>query len=275
VRDHFRELAHRRYREIARGLELTPRRVETEWEFIRATLHPYPAHGFDGGASSLAPAATPVRPDVVIRRSATGYAAEVVERNRYVLRVNAEYLWARKHLARLRQDEATRAHIRKHVDQAQAFIAALRQRWDTMQRVSDALIEMQCDFLEYGQSALKPLTRADVARRIGLHESTVSRATDGKYVLLPNGQAASFDDFFDASLPAKKALLDVIGEENAERPFSDEQLMRILRRKGIEIARRTIAKYREELGVLPSRMRRMRGSGAHPVPARELAAAAS
>jgi RNA polymerase sigma-54 factor len=270
VSERFNELAHRRYREIARSLELTPRRVETEWEFIRATLHPYPAHGFEGGVSALAPAAAPVRPDVVMRKATTGYVAEVVERNRYVLRVNAEYLWARKHLARLGQDEATRIHIRKHVDQAQAFIAALRQRWDTMQRVSDALIDMQHDFLESGQSALKPLTRADVARRIGLHESTVSRATDGKYVLLPNGQTASFDDFFDASLPAKKALLDIISEENAERPYSDEQLMRILRRRGIEIARRTIAKYREELGVLPSRMRRMRATVAQPPPAREL-----
>lgn len=271
VRDHFRELAHRRYREIARSLELTPRRVETEWEFIRATLYPYPAHGFDSGASGLAPTAAPVRPDVVIRMSASGYSAEVVERNRYVLRVNSEYLWARKHLARLRPDDDTRTHIRKHVDQAQAFIAALRQRWDTMQRVSDALIDMQRDFLTEGQSALKPLTRADVARRIGLHESTVSRATDGKFVLLPNGQTASFDDFFDASLPAKKALLDVIEEENTERPYSDEQLMRILHRNGIEIARRTIAKYREELGVLPSRMRRMRGAAhsSHHSEARE------
>ncbi len=268
VREHFNELAHRRYREIARSLDLTPRRVETEWEFIRSSLYPYPAHGFEEGVSALAPIAAPVRPDVVIRKTATGYVADVVERNRYVLRVNAEYLWARKHLAHISQDDATRTHVRKHVDQAQAFIAALRQRWDTMQRVSDALIEMQHDFLEYGQSALRPLTRANVAHRIGLHESTVSRATDGKYVLLPNGQTASFDDFFDASLPVKKALLDIISEENVERPYSDEQLMRILRRRGIEVARRTIAKYREELGVLPSRLRRVRATPAQPAPSR-------
>ncbi|MGH2504234.1 MAG: hypothetical protein ACRDID_17140, partial [Ktedonobacterales bacterium] len=128
---------------------------------------------------------------------------------------------------------------------------------------SDALIEMQRGFLEVGQSALKPLTRADVARKIGLHESTVSRATDGKFVLLPNGRTASFDDFFDASLPAKKALCDIITEENSQRPYSDEQLMRILHRQGIEIARRTIAKYREELQILPSRLRRTRGGQRH------------
>jgi RNA polymerase sigma-54 factor len=260
VRNHFQGLAHRRYREIARSLELTPRKVEAEWEFIRSNLYPYPAHGFEDGVTALATAAAPVRPDVVMRRLVSGaYVADVVERNRYVLRVNAEYLWARKHLPRSgqnTQDDAARAHIRKHVEQAQAFIAALRQRWDTMQRVSDALIEMQRDFLTQGQSALKPLTRAEVARHIGLHESTVSRATDGKYVLLPNGQTEPFDVFFDASLPVKTALLEVIGQENAERPYSDEQLMRILKRRGIEIARRTIAKYREELSVLPSRMRR-------------------
>ena len=268
VHEYFNELAHRRYREIARALELTPRRVESEWEFIRGRLYPYPTHGFEESAAGLATTAAPVRPDVVIRKGPSGFVAEVVERNRYVLRVNAEYLWARKNLACMSQDDAARAHIRKYVDQAQAFIAALRQRWDTMQRVSDALIEMQRDFLEQGRLALKPLTRADVAHRIGLHESTVSRATDGKFVLLPSGQTAPFDDFFDASLPVKKALLDILGDENAGRPFSDEQLMRILRRRGVEIARRTIAKYREELGVLPSRLRRVRttsGARAHTV----------
>lgn len=258
VRDHMRDVAYRRFREVAKRLGLTPKRIEAEWEFIRRTLYPYPAHGFDASVGALTASASPVRPDVVIRAASNGFVAEVVERNRYVMRVNPEYLWARKNLTRLQCDDKERTHIRSHVEKAQTFIAALRQRWDTMQRVSDALIEMQYAFLEDGQSALKPLTRADVARKIGLHESTVSRATDGKYVLLPNGRTASFDDFFDASLPAKKALCDIITEENPQRPYSDEQLMRMLQRQGIEIARRTIAKYREELQILPSRLRRTR-----------------
>ncbi len=258
VRDHMRDVAYRRFREVAKRLGLTPKRIEAEWEFIRHDLYPYPAHGFDATSGALTASATPVRPDVVIRATSNGFVADVVERNRYVLRVNPEYVWARKNLTRLQCDDGARTHIRSHVEQAQTFIAALRQRWDTMQRVSDALIEMQREFLEVGQSALKPLTRADVARKIGLHESTVSRATDGKFVLLPNGRTASFDDFFDASLPAKKALCDIIMEENAQRPYSDEQLMRMLQRQGIVIARRTIAKYREELQILPSRLRRSR-----------------
>ncbi len=122
VRDHLKELAFRHFREVAHAIGQTPRRIEEEWEFIREELHPYPAHGFDPDTSFLAQPATPVRPDVVIRRVGQGFTAEVVERNRYSLRVNAEYLWARKQFAQLGADDATRTHIRTYVDQAQTFI---------------------------------------------------------------------------------------------------------------------------------------------------------
>lgn len=256
VERHLSALAFRHFREVGRLVGESASAVEGEWQFIRDHLHPYPAHGFDPDAGELAAAAVTVRPDVVIHRRGGRFEAEVVERQRYEVRVNRDYFWARKHLAEIGGDDSARRHIRGFVEQAQTFIAALRQRWDTMQRVSDALIEMQRDYLIRGQSALKPLTRADVARQVGLHESTVSRATDGKYVLLPNGHAVSFDDFFDASLPVKKALRDLIAAENPRRPFSDEQLARMLAQRGLTIARRTIAKYRDEVGILPSRLRR-------------------
>ena len=260
VKEHLDDLAFRHFREVARKVGETPKAVEAEWQFIRDHLHPYPTHGFDPDFGEIAESATHVRPDVIMRRRGNGFEAEVVERQRYDLQVNREYLWARKHLAELGANEGDKQHIRGYVEQAQSFIAALKQRWDTMQRVSDALIELQREFLEHGQSALKPLTRADVAKRVGLHESTVSRATDGKFVLLPNGKAVPFDDFFDSSLPVKKALREMIGRENPRRPFSDEQLARALQKAGFEIARRTIAKYREEEGILPSRLRRVRAA---------------
>lgn len=272
VRDHLQPLAFRHFREVARAIGETPKAVETEWQYIRDNLHPYPTHGFDPDFGDIAEAAPPIRPDVVIRRRDDSFEAEVVERQRYDLRLNREYLWARKHIAELGGSAGDRAHIRGYVEQAQSFIAALRQRWDTMQRVSDALIELQRDFIEQGQSALKPLTRADVAKRVGLHESTVSRATDGKFVLLPNGRTVPFDDFFDSSLPVKKALRELIATESPRRPFSDEQLARLLEKQGFAIARRTIAKYREEEGILPSRLRRTSG-GAKAAPAPEVAAA--
>jgi RNA polymerase sigma-54 factor len=258
VRDHLASLAFRRFREVAREVGETPRTVEAEWHFIRTNLHPYPTHGFDPDDGDLAAPAASIRPDVVLRRRGDGFEAEVVERQRYELHVNRDYLWARKNLNELGCADGERQHIRGYVEQAQSFIAALKQRWDTMQRVSDALIELQFDFLVHGQSALKPLTRADVARRVGLHESTVSRATDGKFVLLPNGRTVPFDDFFDSSLPVKKALRELIAAEDTRRPYSDEQLARMLVRCGFDIARRTIAKYREEECILPSRLRRSR-----------------
>lgn len=264
VRDHLQALAFRHFREVGREIGETPKAIEIEWQFIRDHLHPYPTHGFDPDFAEIGGAAVRVRPDVVIRRRGDGFEAEVVERQRYDLRVNHEYQWVRKHLSDLSCNDAERRHIRGYVEQAQSFISSLRQRWDTMQRVSDALIELQRDFLEHGQTALKPLTRADVAKVVQLHESTVSRATDGKFVLLPNGRTVPFDDFFDSSLPVKKTLHELISAENPRRPLSDEQLARKLARQGFPIARRTIAKYREEEGILPSRLRRRNEIAAQP-----------
>jgi RNA polymerase sigma-54 factor len=264
VEEYLKPLALRRFREVAHLLDETPRAIELEWEYIRSHLNPYPAHGFDPDMSDLAGAAAPVRPDVIIRLRDGEFEAEVVEARRYDLRINPEYRKQRRELSASLFTERERAHLRLYRDQAQTFISALRQRWDTMQRVSDALIELQREFLESGPKRIKPLTRADVARRIGLHESTVSRATDGKFVLLPNGRTVPFDDFFDSSLPVKKLLRELIAGENARRPYSDEQLARLLARKGTVIARRTIAKYREEIGILPSRLRRERVAVAVP-----------
>jgi|SRR5579871_1537010 len=275
VKDYLQDLAFRHFREVAHAIGSTPKAVETEWQFIREHLHPYPTHGFDPDCSEMAEAATTIRPDVVIRRRGAGFEAEVVERQRYDLQVHKGYQWARKHIAEASTNDHDQQHIRTYVERAQSFIAALKQRWDTMQRVSDALIELQRGFLEHGQSAIKPLTRADVAKVVKLHESTVSRATDGKYVLLPNGRVVPFDDFFDSSLPVKKALRELIATENPRRPLSDEQLAQLLTNKGFSIARRTVAKYREEEGILPSRLRRSRGTNRDHVKAPERAYAFS
>lgn len=258
VRRHLKALAYRRFREVALAVGVTPKKIEAESDFIRTHLNPYPAHSFDPDFSNLTELAHIVRPDVIIRRGVDGFEAEVVEERRFDLRVSQEYRLARKNAVACGCDANEIAHIRQCLDQAHTFLAALRQRWETMRRVSNALIRLQHDFLEHGPRSLKSLTRADVARTVGLHESTVSRATDGKFVLLPNGRTVPFDDFFDGSLPTKKALIDLIKSENPCQPMSDEQLVHALAGQGIEVARRTIAKYREEIGILPSRLRRIR-----------------
>jgi RNA polymerase sigma-54 factor len=129
----------------------------------------------------------------------------------------------------------------------------INQRRETMLRIARVLVEVQEDFLRHGVRHLRPLTRAQVAERTGLHESTVSRATAGKYVMLPNRQVIPFSDFFTASLSIKDVMKEIIVREG--RPLTDREIVSLLRDEGIRVARRTVAKYRSQLGILPSTLR--------------------
>jgi RNA polymerase sigma-54 factor len=132
-----------------------------------------------------------------------------------------------------------------------------RRNW-TLKAILEAIVEVQREFLDSGPRHLKPLTMATVAARVGVSESTVSRALDGKYVLLPNGRVVSCEVFFDASLPVKERIRQLIQEEDPDQPLTDREIALRLRREGIPIARRTAAKYREEVGIPPSSVRRLR-----------------
>lgn len=273
LRDHFEDLAAKHYREISHRVNIPPRLIELEIQYIARRLHPFPAHGYDPDLGGIATGAPPIQPDVVIRRTEQGFATEVVEQRRWSrLHISESYMEARaqmkQHISANRQE---RDHVRHSLDEATNLINALRQRWQTMRRVTEALIEMQADFLEHGPSGLVPMTRKKVGERLGLHESTVSRATDGKFVLLPNGKTVPFDDFFNDSLQVKDAIAALIDAEDARHPYSDEQIAVLLKQRGMEVARRTVAKYREEIGKLPSRLRRNRVASVK-VPAPSLAA---
>ena len=260
IRDYFDDLAAKHFREIAREIGIAPRLIEMELNFISQKLHPFPAHGFDPDLSGMATSAPPIRPDVVIRRTANGYEADIVEQRRWDLRVSSTYHQVRQMFKRGEVDatKGERAHVLRSYEDAKNLLAALNQRWHTMQRVADALIEMQFDYLEHGPAGLVALTRKDVGDKIKLHESTVSRATDGKFVLLPNGKTVPFDDFFNESLQVKEAIQGLVENEDPHHPYSDEQLTALLKSLGMEVARRTVAKYREEINILPSRLRRNR-----------------
>ncbi len=260
IRDYFADLAAKHFREIGHQLGIAPRFVELELNFISQHLHPYPAHGFDPDLSGIAVTEPPIRPDVVIRRTANGFEADIVERRRWDVRISESYHEVRQMIKQgnVVASKTERTQIQRSIEDAGNLLAALKQRWDTMQRVADALIIMQHDYLERGPSGLRPLTRKDVGDLIERHESTVSRATDGKFVLLPNGKTVPFDDFFNESLQVKEAILALIENEDPHHPYSDEQITVRLKRAGMDVARRTVAKYREEINILPSRLRRNR-----------------
>jgi RNA polymerase sigma-54 factor len=254
VRDHLHAVAGRRWRDLAMAVGTSQHSIKKTCAFIREWLNPVPANGFRPVG---APAVRNLKPDVVIRRSGEGYDVEVLEAARFDLRIEPMYraLSHNSSLLSVHASNDERGHVRDHVARARFFINCVRHRWETLKKISVCLVERQRAFLDNGVRHLKPLTRAEVADALGLHESTVSRATSNKFVLLPNGRAIPFQDFFDGSLSVKDSLKEVIGGEHDCRPMSDQQIVAKLAERDIHIARRTVAKYRDALRIPPSQYR--------------------
>jgi RNA polymerase sigma-54 factor len=132
----------------------------------------------------------------------------------------------------------------------------IEQRQNTLLRISQCICRFQEGFLRGGVRELRPLTRALVAQEVGVHESTVSRATANKFVQLPTRKVIPFSDFFTANLSAKEVIKQIIMRaSNDDETLTDKRIVELLQDEGIRIARRTVAKYRAELGILPSTMR--------------------
>ena len=149
--------------------------------------------------------------------------------------------------------EEDRRHVQQYVSRAKMFMSNINQRRETMKKIAGALIQYQEEYLRQGVRHLRPLTRAQVASVTSLHESTVSRATAGKYVMLPNGQVVPFSDFFTASLSVKDVIKEIVEQEG--RALTDREIVQRLYDQGIRVARRTVAKYRSQLRILPSKLR--------------------
>ena len=264
IEQHLSQLGQRGFAEIARAVGVSGAAVKEGLLFIRANFNPFPASQYEPSDTlgvSLETRTAPellIFPDVIIHRSATGFRAEIVERRRY--RFTVEPLYAamyRRAGARAEFDSepSTYPHIRHYVRRTLFFLRCVEQRWQTLARITAKLIELQSDFLERGVRYLRPLTQSELGNRLDMHESTVSRAVADKYVLLPTGRTISFADFFDDSLAAKDLLRDLVAQEDRKHPLSDDILAQVLSHHGHRLARRTAAKYREALGIPPSRAR--------------------
>jgi RNA polymerase sigma-54 factor len=255
VESHLDDLAKHRFTPIANELGVETAEVEEAWGFIRSELNPHPLLSSDGGPIHRGSWSVPgnIVPDVIISESEDGFNVEMVESRRFSLSVNSMYrrLLAEADNLPLSQDE--REHVREYVSRARLFIANIAQRRQTMQKITECLVDCQADFLRHGVRHLKPLTRSTLAELVGLHESTVSRATASKYVLLPNGQVMPFHDFFKASLSVKDLITEMVATET--EPLTDQEIATRLRERGYDVARRTVAKYRAQLRILPSSLR--------------------
>jgi RNA polymerase sigma-54 factor len=255
VEEHFDALSKRRYADIARALKRPVDRVMEAIEEIMA-LEPKPGRSF--GASD----ARYIVPDVIVQKVGDEYAVALNEEGIPRLRVNALY----RTLLRSAGNDA-RQYVEQKLRSAMWLIKSVDQRQRTLRKVTQSIVKFQRDFLDRGIAHLRPLSLRDVGEDIGMHESTISRVTTNKYVETPQGLfelkyffhsgIASGDGEMVSSVSVKKMIQDYLATEDAAKPFSDQEIAQYLKARGLTIARRTVAKYREELGILPSHQRRL------------------
>jgi RNA polymerase sigma-54 factor len=255
VEQHFDELSRRRYPDIARALKLPLDRIMESVEEIMG-LEPKPGRRFGGSDSRY------IVPDVVVHKMGSEYVVVLNEDGIPRLRVNSLY----RSLLRSSGDDA-RAYVEQKLRSAVWLIKSVDQRQRTLRKVTQSIVKFQRDFLDKGLPCLRPLSLRDVGEDIGMHESTISRVTTNKYVETPQGLfelkfffhsgIASGDGEMVSSVSVKKMIQDLLANEDPAKPLSDQEVAQILKGRGLTIARRTVAKYREELGILPSHQRRL------------------
>ncbi len=257
VDGHLMELGERKFSKIAQELRISTDAVAAVWEFVKTKLNPHPAHGFsatndrDRDTRSMY-----ILPDVIINRKEDGsFEIDVVESKRFFLRINPMYAQLGGNMVKdtMALDADDRKHVQQYVSRAKLFIANINQRRQTLYNITRCLVDRQREFLCEGIRHLKPLSRAAIAEELGIHESTVSRATAAKYVMLPTGEVIPYSHFFTPSLSIKDVIKEFVEHEN--RPLTDAEIAEHLRERGIHIARRTVAKYRMQLNILPSSLR--------------------
>jgi RNA polymerase sigma-54 factor len=256
VRDHFELLSRRRIPEIARKLGAHADDVQVAIEEI-GSLDPAPGRRFAEDNNRI------VVPDVTVEKDGDKWVISL--NNDYIprLRISNTY---RELIAKGTLSKQERDYLRERIRSGKFLINSIEQRQQTIERITREIIKVQEAFFEGGVSQLKPLTMTQIADVVGVHETTVSRAIANKFIKTPHGvfdlkffftpgyQADSGASVSNKSV--KEMIHDLIATEDRSKPFSDQEIVAKLQEKGINIARRTVAKYREELGLLPSNLRR-------------------
>ncbi|MGV8082949.1 MAG: RNA polymerase factor sigma-54 [Coriobacteriia bacterium] len=260
VRDHLDDVASNRYRKIARALKVDEEEVRRLVGILKL-LNPRPAGAFSAGQSPGY-----IVPDVTVRQIGGDWV--IIPNNEALptLRISPRYR------SMLRSDSSadveTKRYLKDKIRSAEGFIKNVDRRKDTITRIAEIVLDVQRDFFENGKGMLHPLRLEDVAIEIGVHLSTVSRGVTGKYIATPYG-LFELKHFFSggyrtasgidvAATSIKRRLKELVQEEDPLKPLSDQRLAEMLSEEGVTVARRTVAKYREELHIEPSWARRRR-----------------
>lgn len=256
VRDYLPQLASRDYAFIMKRLKIKEQELKDALQII-LSLNPKPG-------SEITPSdAAYVVPDVFVSKQNGRWKVELNPDSTPAIRVNPEYAAL---VSRSNDSSADSTFLRDNLQEARWFIKSLQSRNETLIKVASKIVEHQRGFLEYGDEAMKPLVLHDIAEAVGMHESTISRVTTQKYMHTPRGifelkyffsSHVSTQEGGECSSTAIRALIKkLVAAENPQKPLSDSKITSLLGEQGINIARRTIAKYRESLSISPSNERK-------------------
>ncbi len=257
LKKHMKFLESKNFPAIARDLKIPMEDVVAAGKLL-AKLDPKPGRNFSGDDAQY------ITPDVYIHKMGTEYTVVLNDDGLSKLRISGAYRQALKNGAL--KPGLTKEFVQDKMRSAMWLIRSIHQRQRTIHKVTESIVKFQKDFLDKGIAHLKPLILRDVAEDIGMHESTVSRVTTSKYVHTPQG-IFELKYFFNSSIArtsgediaseaVKNHIKQICAAEDSKSPYSDQKMVELLKAQGIEIARRTVAKYREVLGILPSSKRK-------------------
>ncbi|HCE43399.1 MAG TPA: RNA polymerase sigma-54 factor [Lentisphaeria bacterium] len=256
VRTHLKEAGQNKLPQVARKMKISMNRLNELLSEIRA-LNPYPGLSISPNNPIF------VIPEVVVEKRDDKYVVISKDDNFPKLRISQFYLSL---LENPGTAEETKDYIKAKLIQGKALIKSLSQRQSTIKSIAEVIVDTQFDFLEKGTEFLRPLTMQQVADKIGVHETTVSRAIANKFMQTPNG-LLEFKFFFSTGFKADdgevlsnrsimEKIKDFVSREDTAKPMSDKHIAELLQKDGLKVARRTVAKYREELGIQPSHLRK-------------------
>lgn len=257
ISEHIDLLGNRDYAQLIRRTKLKEAELSEAIAMVES-LNPRP------GSSICPPSTSYVVPDVIVNKDSTSgkWKVELNPETAPKIRINSSYA----SLIKRADTSNDNNYLRDNLQEAKWFIKSLQSRNETLMKVSTRIVEHQKAFLEYGEEAMKPLVLHDIAETVSMHESTISRVTTQKYMLTPRG-IFELKYFFSSHVSTKgggecsstaiRAIIrKLVAAENTKKPLSDSKITNLLEEKGINVARRTIAKYRESLAIPPSNERK-------------------
>ena len=259
IREYSALLAKRDFKSLQRCMKLSNKDFQSCMKLIQS-LNPHPGEAIAARTTDY------ITPDVIVRKHKDRWHIFLNTGRLPKLQINTYYA----KLTKMTKTPKDKHYLRNQLQQAKWFLKSIQSRNDTLLRVATCIVNTQSEFLEHGAESMKPLILNNIANELNLHESTISRISRQKYMLTPHGtfelkyffsSHVSTKNGGECSATAIRALIKkLVAHENVEKPLSDNKIAELLKKQGIKIARRTVAKYREGMAILPSHERKQIGT---------------